>query len=50
VPGETPLATPTTPGVGSLPRTGGPLEVEAALGLMLLLAGFGLRRRSAALS
>ena len=34
---------PTTPG---LPRTGGPLEVEAAIGLMLLLAGFGLRRQA----
>ena len=33
--------TEKTPG---LPRTGGPLEVEAAIALMLLLAGFGLRR------
>ncbi len=33
--------TEKTPG---LPRTGGPLEVEAAVALMLLLAGFGLRR------
>jgi hypothetical protein len=35
---------PGLPGTSSLPKTGGPLEVEAALGLMLLLAGFGLRR------
>jgi hypothetical protein len=41
---------PTTPGVSSLPKTGAPLEVEAAVGLMLLLAGFGLRRRSASLT
>jgi hypothetical protein len=31
---------------GGLPRTGGELQAEAAIGLMLLLAGFGLRRRS----
>jgi hypothetical protein len=46
----TPSSTPPKahgPGLPSLPRTGGPIEVEAALGLMLLLAGFGLRRRSA---
>jgi hypothetical protein len=40
IPGET----PGTPGVPTLPRTGGPLEVEAAVGLMLLLAGYGFRR------
>ena len=34
------------PGMPSLPKTGGFLEVEAAVGLMLLLAGFGLRRAS----
>jgi hypothetical protein len=44
IPGETPV----TPGVPSLPKTGGPLEVEAAIGLMLLLAGFGFRRVSRA--
>jgi hypothetical protein len=42
VPGETPGA----PGVPSLPKTGGPLEFEAALGLMLLLAGFAFERLS----
>jgi hypothetical protein len=41
IPGE---ETPGTPGVPSLPKTGGPLEIEAAIGLMLLLAGFGFRR------
>jgi hypothetical protein len=43
VPEEAPPATP------GLPRTGGPLEVEAAIGLLLLLAGFGIRRTAAAL-
>jgi hypothetical protein len=38
---------PGVPGTASLPKTGGPLEVEAALGLMLLLAGFALRRKGA---
>ena len=37
---------PKTPGVASLPKTGGPIEAEAAFALMLLLAGFGLRRKS----
>jgi hypothetical protein len=46
VPGAPGTPTPT-PGGASLPKTGGPLEVEAALGLMLLLAGFGLRRKGA---
>ena len=36
-----------TPGrPGGLPRTGGDLETQAAIGLMLLLLGFGLQRRS----
>ena len=39
VPGE------STPGTPGLPRTGGPLEAEAAIALMLLLVGFGLRRK-----
>ena len=42
VPTETP---PETPGTTGLPRTGGPLEAEAAIALMLLLVGFGLRRK-----
>jgi hypothetical protein len=45
--------TPTgedTPGTPGLPRTGGPLEVEAALALMLLLLGFGIRRTAQRLS
>ncbi|MDQ2649035.1 MAG: hypothetical protein M3Z03_05735 [Actinomycetota bacterium] len=53
VPTPTPPAanpTPDKPGIQSLPKTGGPLEVEAALGLMLLLAGFGFRRVSKRLS
>jgi hypothetical protein len=33
------------PGAASLPRTGGAIEAQAAIALMLLLAGFGLRRR-----
>jgi hypothetical protein len=37
---------PGQPGAPGLPKTGGPLEVEAAIGLMLLLLGFGLTRRS----
>jgi LPXTG-motif cell wall-anchored protein len=41
---------PSTPGTSSLPKTGAPVEVEAAIGLMLLLAGFGLRRKSASLA
>jgi hypothetical protein len=32
------------PGAPGLPRTGGQLEVEAAIALMLLLAGFGLQQ------
>jgi hypothetical protein len=40
VPGETPGA----PGVPSLPKTGGPLEIEATVGLMLVLAGFATKR------
>jgi hypothetical protein len=39
-------AHPAAPG---LPRTGGPIEVEATIGLLLLLAGFGLRRRTGTL-
>jgi hypothetical protein len=42
---------PTADGNGghaALPRTGGELEVQAALALMLLLAGFGMRRYSTA--
>jgi hypothetical protein len=42
----TPPTGPKTPGVASLPKTGGPIEAEAAFALMLLLAGFGLRRKS----
>jgi hypothetical protein len=42
-------ATPGKPGAPSLPKTGAPIEVEAAIGLMLLLAGFGLRRRGSKL-
>ena len=30
----------------TLPKTGGPLEIEAAIGVMLLMAGFGFRRFS----
>jgi len=42
-----PEAGPGQPGgPAGLPKTGGELEVEAALGLMLLLLGFGLRRKS----
>jgi LPXTG-motif cell wall-anchored protein len=48
VPG-TPPTKEEKPGVASLPKTGGSLETEAALGLMLLLAGFGLRRKSASM-
>jgi hypothetical protein len=47
VPGET---TPGTPGQATLPKTGGPLEVEAAVGLLLLLAGFSVRRFAATLA
>jgi hypothetical protein len=50
VPGAPGTPTPTTPGTSSLPKTGAPVEVEAAIGLMLLLAGFGLRRKSASLA
>jgi hypothetical protein len=40
-------APPTAePGKPGLPRTGAELEVQAAVGLMLLLLGFGLQRRS----
>jgi LPXTG-motif cell wall-anchored protein len=41
---------PGVPGTSSLPKTGAPIEVEVAVGLMLLLAGFGLRRKSASLA
>ena len=41
-PGGTP--SPVKAGAASLPRTGGPIEAEAALALMLLLAGFATRR------
>ena len=34
------------PGKPGLPRTGAELETQAALALMLLLLGFGLRRRA----
>ncbi|MDQ2649037.1 MAG: hypothetical protein M3Z03_05745 [Actinomycetota bacterium] len=44
VPGDEAPPAEETPGVPTLPKTGGPLEVEATIGLMLLLAGFGLRR------
>ena len=54
---DTPTETPGTPGTpgmpgGShgLPRTGGPIEVEAAIALMLLLVGFGLRRKGQSLA
>jgi hypothetical protein len=40
----------TTPGASTLPKTGGPLEAEALFGLMLLLAGFGLRRKGTSLA
>jgi hypothetical protein len=43
VPGQ-PTSTPGAPGAPGLPRTGGPIEVEAAIGLMLLLVGMSLRR------
>ena len=46
VPGEGTPGTPGTPGTSTLPKTGGPLEVEAAIALMLLMAGFGFRRFS----
>jgi hypothetical protein len=36
---------PGKPGAGALPRTGGAIEAQAAIALMLLLAGFGLRRK-----
>jgi hypothetical protein len=50
--GDTPTTPGTTPkpGVEGLPRTGGPLEVEAAIALMLLLVGFGLRRKGQSLA
>jgi hypothetical protein len=44
------VAPPTSPGTTSLPKTGGPLEAEALFGLMLLLAGFGLRRKGNSLT
>ncbi|MDP1819450.1 MAG: hypothetical protein Q8K58_06080 [Acidimicrobiales bacterium] len=47
---EAPADRAAAPGGASLPRTGGPLEAQAAVALMLLLAGFGLRRKSAQLS
>jgi hypothetical protein len=47
VPGE---STPGAPGQPGLPRTGGPLEVEAAVALMLLLLGFGIRRKGQSLA
>jgi hypothetical protein len=45
---ETPA--PGQPGAPGLPRTGGPIEAEAAIALMLLLVGFGLTRRCKALA
>ena len=36
--------------MATLPHTGGPIEAEALFGLMLLLAGFGLRRKGNSLS
>ncbi|MDQ2649038.1 MAG: hypothetical protein M3Z03_05750 [Actinomycetota bacterium] len=47
VPGDQ-VATPDEPGVPTLPKTGGPVQVEAALALMMLLAGFTFRRLSQA--
>ena len=45
VPG-TPTSMSTRPGSPStLPRTGGPLEAEAAIAAMLLLSGFALRKQ-----
>ena len=44
------VVTPPVPGAAALPKTGGPLEAQAAFALMLLLVGFGLRRKSAQLS
>ncbi len=41
---------PGKPGVATLPHTGGPIEAEALFGLMLLLAGFGLRRKGNSLT
>jgi hypothetical protein len=52
-PPEGPPATPEEPGkpgAPTLPRTGGAIEAQAAIALMLLLLGFGLRRRSQALA
>ena len=49
-PGTTTPGKPGTPGAASLPRTGGPIEAEAMFGLMLLLAGFGLRRKGNSLT
>jgi hypothetical protein len=49
VPTETP-GTPGKPGAPGLPKTGGALEVEAAVALMLLLLGFGLKRKGSALA
>jgi hypothetical protein len=49
-PGTPGLPGVSTPGKGELPHTGAPIEVEAAIGLMLLLAGFGLRRKGQALA
>ncbi len=42
--------TPEKPGTPGLPRTGGPIEAEAAIALMLLLVGFGLRRKGQSLA
>jgi hypothetical protein len=44
------VVNPPPPGIVTLPKTGGPLEAEAVFGLMLLLAGFALRRKGNALS
>jgi LPXTG-motif cell wall-anchored protein len=49
-PGVPGLPGVSTPGGSELPHTGAPIEVEAAIGLMLLLAGFGLRRKGKALA
>ena len=41
VPGES----SNPPGTTTLPKTGADLEAEAVVGMLLLLAGFGLRRK-----
>ena len=49
-PGVPGLPGVSTPKGAELPHTGAPIEVEAAIGLMLLLVGFGLRRKGQALA